>query len=70
MSALIIFFSVAGLWYFLPHHKLPHRADVQTQTCWLCYSLHGGNWQGDIRDETGSQCPSQRMCHGILEEGE
>ena len=50
-----------GVRHQLPHHQLPHRGDVAPQAGGLRHPLHGGDRQGDIRDEVISQLQSQDL---------
>ena len=42
---------LAGLRYFVPDHKLPHRRDVEAQAGRLYHPIHGGRRQGNFGDE-------------------
>ena len=56
-----------GLRHQLPHHQRAHGADVQAQAGGLHHSLHGGDRQGDQRDEAGRQLPSAYQRWRVLE---
>ncbi len=58
----------SGLWHQLPHYQLPHGTDVQTQAGGLCYPFHGGDRQGDQRDEAVSQRSGPNCRRGIPQE--
>lgn len=53
------------LQHLLPHHQLPHRADVQAQARRLRHLLHGGDRQGDQRDEAGRQRQGPHLLRGV-----
>lgn len=63
-SSAICFHS-AGLRHQFSDHQLPHRADVQTQTGGLCHSFHGGNRQGDQRNEAVGQRQGSNRRRGV-----
>lgn len=53
------------LQHIVPHHELSHRADVQAQARRLRHLLHGGDRQGDQRDEARGERARAHLLRGV-----
>ena len=58
-----------GLRHQFPDHELPHRGDVPAQAHRLRHPLHGGDRQGDLRDEALRQFKGEDLRRRVPETG-